>query len=76
MKTNEQAGFTTRSVHAGRGCAGSTGAVMPPLFVTSTSETDPGAMSVPQYGYTHGLSMNLDRWACNLLLQVQQKVAT
>lgn len=29
-------GFTTRAVHAARGFAGSTGAVMPPVFLTST----------------------------------------
>ncbi len=36
MKRNNQAGFTTRAVHKGRGFAGTTGAVMPPLFLTST----------------------------------------
>lgn len=32
-------GFTTRAVHAGRGFSGSTGAVMPPVFLTSTFES-------------------------------------
>jgi cystathionine gamma-synthase len=37
MKTEN--GFTTRAVHEGRGFAGTTGAVMPPVFLTSTFET-------------------------------------
>jgi cystathionine beta-lyase/cystathionine gamma-synthase len=36
MNENEPAGFTTRAVHRGRGFAGTTGAVMPPVFLTST----------------------------------------
>jgi cystathionine beta-lyase/cystathionine gamma-synthase len=39
MKENEQTGFTTRAVHEGRGFAGTTGAVMPPVFLTSTFQT-------------------------------------
>jgi cystathionine beta-lyase/cystathionine gamma-synthase len=39
MKENTQTGFTTRAVHKGRGFAGTTGAVMPPLFLTSTFQT-------------------------------------
>jgi cystathionine beta-lyase/cystathionine gamma-synthase len=39
MKEDIQAGFNTRAVHRGRGYAGSTGAVMPPVFMTSTFET-------------------------------------
>lgn len=34
METND--GFETRSVHKGRGFAGNTGAVMPPVYLTST----------------------------------------
>lgn len=39
--SNDQskAGFSTRSVHSGRGFAGDTGAVMPPVFMTSTFES-------------------------------------
>jgi cystathionine beta-lyase/cystathionine gamma-synthase len=36
MRRNQPTGFTTRAVHEGRGFAGSTGAVMPPVFLTST----------------------------------------
>src|SRR5215469_6538237 len=39
MKQDEQAGFSTRAVHKGRGYAGTTGAVMPPVFLTSTFES-------------------------------------
>ena len=38
MSPNQSSGFTTRSVHEGRGFAGTTGAVMPPVFLTSTFE--------------------------------------
>jgi cystathionine gamma-synthase len=38
MKKFDQAGFATRAVHKGRGFAGTTGAVMPPVFLTSTFE--------------------------------------
>ena len=33
---NDDAGFSTRSVHAGLGYDGGTGAVMPPVYLTST----------------------------------------
>ncbi len=36
IKKEADAGFSTRSVHRGRGFAGTTGAVMPPVFLTST----------------------------------------
>ncbi|MCB1128691.1 MAG: PLP-dependent transferase, partial [Verrucomicrobiae bacterium] len=36
--SDPQPGFTTRSVHEGRGFSGPTGAVMPPLYLTSTFE--------------------------------------
>lgn len=36
MKHERPAGFSTRAVHKGRGFAGTTGAVMPPVFLTST----------------------------------------
>ena len=36
MKTEKQPGFTTRAVHRGRGFVGTTGAVMPPVYLTST----------------------------------------
>ena len=39
MKTKSSTGFSTRAVHEGRGYAGTTGAVMPPVFLTSTFET-------------------------------------
>lgn len=39
MKTKRQRGFSTRAVHEGRGFAGTTGAVMPPVFLTSTFAT-------------------------------------
>ncbi|MEI7731731.1 MAG: PLP-dependent aspartate aminotransferase family protein [Verrucomicrobiota bacterium] len=39
MKSEDQAGFSTRSVHEGRGFSGTTGAVMPPVFLTSTFQT-------------------------------------
>jgi cystathionine gamma-synthase len=39
MKQDNHAGFTTRAVHEARGFAGTTGAVMPPVFLTSTFES-------------------------------------
>jgi len=36
MSTDPNDGFSTRAVHEGRGFAGTTGAVMPPVFLTST----------------------------------------
>lgn len=36
MKSDPPSGFSTRAVHEGCGFAGTTGAVMPPLFLTST----------------------------------------
>ena len=38
MKPNDEAGFNTQSVHTGRGFSGNTGAVMPPIYMTSTFE--------------------------------------
>ncbi len=38
MQTIKQIGFSTRAVHEGRGFSGNTGAVMPPVFLTSTFE--------------------------------------
>ena len=39
MSQENQPGFSTRAVHHGRGFSGSTGAVMPPIFMTSTFES-------------------------------------
>ena len=39
MKSNDELGFGTRSVHEGRGFTGTTGAVMPPVYLTSTFES-------------------------------------
>jgi cystathionine gamma-synthase len=36
MKTDNPSGFSTRAIHKGRGFGGTTGAVMPPVFLTST----------------------------------------
>jgi cystathionine beta-lyase/cystathionine gamma-synthase len=36
MSENDIKGFTTRAVHKARGFSGTTGAVMPPVFLTST----------------------------------------
>lgn len=36
MGNKKQKGFSTRSVHSGRGYVGNTGAVMPPVYMTST----------------------------------------
>ena len=38
MKPENAAGFNTRAVHTGRGFTGATGAVMPPIYMTSTFE--------------------------------------
>ena len=35
----QEPGFTTRAVHEGRGYSGTTGAVMPPIYMTSTFAT-------------------------------------
>jgi cystathionine beta-lyase/cystathionine gamma-synthase len=39
MKKENKTGFSTRAVHLGRGFAGTTGAVMPPVFLTSTFQS-------------------------------------
>ena len=39
MKNDQPTGFSTRAVHKGRGFSGTTGAVMPPVFLTSTFES-------------------------------------
>ena len=39
MSEEKHLGFSTRAVHKGRGFAGGTGAVMPPVFMTSTFES-------------------------------------
>jgi len=39
MTTDENLGFGTRAVHGARGYVGDTGAVMPPVFMTSTFES-------------------------------------
>ena len=39
MKPENEDGFGTRAVHAGRGFTGNTGAVMPPVYLTSTFES-------------------------------------
>ena len=39
MNTEPTSGFSTRAVHQGRGFGGTTGAVMPPVFLTSTFES-------------------------------------
>jgi len=36
MNPDTQIGFGTRAVHQGRGFGGNTGAVMPPIYMTST----------------------------------------
>lgn len=36
MKNEKRKGFSTRAVHGGRGFTGTTGAVMPPVYLTST----------------------------------------
>ena len=38
MKPENNAGLNTRAVHTGRGFTGATGAVMPPIYMTSTFE--------------------------------------
>lgn len=40
MADERQLGFSTRSIHRGRGFSGTTGAVMPPVFLTSTFAKD------------------------------------
>jgi len=39
MDPKAPGGFTTRAVHESCGFAGTTGAVMPPVFLTSTFES-------------------------------------
>ena len=38
MKPDHTSGFNTKAVHSGRGFTGNTGAVMPPVYMTSTFE--------------------------------------
>jgi len=39
MSNQDSAGFTTRAVHESRGYSGTTGAVMPPIYLTSTFQS-------------------------------------
>jgi cystathionine gamma-synthase len=39
MNEDKPSGFTTKAVHRGRGFVGNTGAVMPPVYLTSTFES-------------------------------------
>jgi cystathionine gamma-lyase len=56
----ERAGFATRAIHAGQAPDPSTGAVMPPIYATSTYvQSSPGV----HHGLDYGRSHNPTRWA-------------
>jgi len=56
----ERAGFATRVIHAGQAPDPSTGAIMPPIYATSTFvQSSPGVHQGLDYGRSH----NPTRWA-------------
>jgi cystathionine gamma-lyase len=58
--TNPRARFATRTIHAGQAPDPSTGAVMPPIYATSTYvQSSPGVHKGLDYGRSH----NPTRWA-------------
>lgn len=60
MASEKNAGFSTRCIHAGQSPDPSTGAVMPPIYATSTyAQTSPGV----HQGYEYSRSQNPTRFA-------------
>ncbi len=60
MKQDEKAGFATRAIHAGQSPDPSTGAVMPPIYATSTyAQKSPGV----HQGYEYSRTQNPTRMA-------------
>lgn len=58
--TDEKAGFATRVIHAGQAPDPTTGAIMPPIYATSTYvQQSPGVHKGLDYGRSH----NPTRWA-------------
>jgi len=58
--TTDKAGFATRVIHAGQAPDPSTGAIMPPIYATSTYvQSSPGVHKGLDYGRSH----NPTRWA-------------
>ena len=59
-KQGEKAGFATRAIHAGQSPDPSTGAVMPPIYATSTyAQKSPGV----HQGYEYSRTQNPTRMA-------------
>jgi len=60
MTTNSKHRFATRAIHAGQSPDPSTGAIMPPIYATSTYvQSSPGVHKGLDYGRSH----NPTRWA-------------
>lgn len=60
MTTHKQHRFATRTIHAGQSPDPSTGAIMPPIYATSTYvQSSPGVHKGLDYGRSH----NPTRWA-------------
>jgi cystathionine gamma-lyase len=60
MSDNKQSGFATRTIHAGQSPDPSTGAIMPPIYATSTYvQSSPGV----HQGYEYSRSQNPTRMA-------------
>lgn len=60
MTTNRKHRFATRAIHAGQSPDPSTGAIMPPIYATSTYvQSSPGVHKGLDYGRSH----NPTRWA-------------
>ena len=60
MTSNRQHRFATRAIHAGQSPDPSTGAIMPPIYATSTYvQSSPGVHKGLDYGRSH----NPTRWA-------------
>ena len=60
MKQGQKAGFATRAIHAGQSPDPSTGAVMPPIYATSTyAQKSPGV----HQGYEYSRTQNPTRMA-------------
>ena len=59
-KNDQKLGFATRVIHAGQSPDPSTGAIMPPIYATSTYvQQSPGVHKGLDYGRSH----NPTRWA-------------
>jgi cystathionine gamma-synthase len=72
FELNQEAGFATRSIHVGQNFRSETGAVIPPIYMTSTFETgNPGG-----FDYTRSGNPNFRNLQANLASLESAKYAT